>query len=110
MYGPRCYICPLVNVDHGQYIRHRVHRDVQLEITESGVAVMRRCVTKEVQTYLVGEHIYRQLGPLCKSSLCCVWLRGWPPGMRMMAPFLVKIATLSLAPVAPLESRSPLNE
>ena len=30
--------------------------------------------------------------------------------VRMMAPFLVKMATLSLAPVAPLELSSPLSE
>ena len=30
--------------------------------------------------------------------------------VRMMAPFLVKMATLSLAPVVPLEFSSPLSE
>ena len=30
--------------------------------------------------------------------------------VRMMAPFFVKMATLSLAPVAPLELSSPLSE
>ena len=62
-------MCPLVNVDQGQYIRHRVHRDVQLKIAESGGTVLRTDVMKEVQTCPVGEYIYRQFGQLCESSI-----------------------------------------
>ena len=53
MYGPRGQVCPLVNVDQGQYIRHRVHRDVQTKEVESGGTVLRTDVTKQVQTCLV---------------------------------------------------------
>ena len=66
-------MCPVVNGDQGQYSRHRIHRNVQLKMSGSGVAVMRRDVTKEVQTCHVGELLYRQLGRLCESSLRCVW-------------------------------------
>ena len=57
MNGPRGYVCPLVNVDQGQYIRHRVHRDVQSKEVESGGTGWHIDVTKEVQTCPVGEHI-----------------------------------------------------
>ena len=46
--------------------------------------------------------------PIQRMSLMRVWLRQ--SHVRMMAPFLVKMATLSLAPVAPLELSSPLSE
>ena len=57
-------MCPVVNVDQGQYIHHRVHRDVQSKEVESGGTLLRTDVTKKVQTYPVGEHIHHQLGRL----------------------------------------------
>ena len=52
-------MCPLVNVDQGQYSHHRVHRDVQSKEVESGGTVVRRC--DEVGTenrYVLLENIY----------------------------------------------------
>ena len=61
MYGPRGYVCPVVNVDQGQYIPHRIHRDVQSKEVESSGTVLHTDVKKEVQTCPVGEHIYHHM-------------------------------------------------
>ena len=99
-------MCPLVNVDQGQYIHHRVHRDVQSKEVESGGTVVRRC--DEVGTDMSCWRTY------IPSTWSTVWVFSpsrmaekmaslHESAVRMMAPFFVKMATLSLAPVAPLE-------
>ena len=46
MYSPQGEVCPLVNEDQGQCSRHKIHRDAQSKIMESGVTVVRTDVTK----------------------------------------------------------------